>query len=275
MRLNSLHILYELQIMTTILKRNKWEIWRDVIFALFAREIRTGFNDKFGLSWAIINPVIFISVLSFIRGSLAGPETHTIPTFTFMAIGILFIQSFLQTFGGSARSINKNKPLFAFRQVQPISAVLAGALFSLLIKIIVIIVIIIIMYFIGIELQISNPLLFFACFILLWLSAVALGLMFGIAELFIKEIGKVRELLTRPMFFISATFFSLQDIPREYWSFLDWNPVLHAIELSRSAVYSTYGSEGVSLEYLSGTVLVLSFFSLAVYHVCWKQAISR
>jgi capsular polysaccharide transport system permease protein len=261
--------------MTTVLKRNKWEIWRDVIFALFAREIRTGFNDKFGLSWAIINPVIFISVLSFIRGSLGGPETHTIPTFTFMAIGILYIQSFLQTLGGSARSINQNKALFAFRQVQPLSAVLAGALFSLLIKITVIIVTIIIMYFIGIELNISNPLLFLACFILLWLSAVALGLIFGIAELFVKEIGKVRELVSRPMFFISATFFSLQDIPRQYWSFLDWNPVLHAIELSRSAVYSTYGSEGVSLEYLSGTVLVLCFFSLATYHICWKQAISR
>jgi capsular polysaccharide transport system permease protein len=275
MRLNNSHILYELPIMTTVLKRNKWEIWRDVIFALFAREIRTGFNDKFGLSWAIINPVIFISVLSFIRGSLGGPETHTIPTFTFMAIGILYIQSFLLTLSGSARSISKNKALFAFRQVQPLSAVLAGALFSLLIKITVIIVTIMIMYFIGIELQISNPLLFFACFILLWLSAVALGLMFGIAELFVKEIGKLRELLSRPMFFISGTFFSLQDIPRQYWSFFDWNPVLHAMELSRNAIHSSYGSEGVSLGYLSGTVLILSFFSLAMYHVCWKQGISR
>jgi hypothetical protein len=31
----------------------------------------------------------------------------------------------------------------------------------------------------------------------------------------------------------------------------------------------------VSLGYLSSTVLVFSFFSLAVYHISWKQAISR
>jgi capsular polysaccharide transport system permease protein len=261
--------------MTTVIKRNKWEIWRDVIFALFTREIRTGFNDKFGIAWAVVQPVAFIFLLSFLRSMIGGEETHTIPTFTFMAIGILFIQSFLQTMGGSAKAIGKNKALFAFRQVQPISAVIAGALFEILVKIFVIIGIIIMMYFMGMELHISNPLLFLVCFLLLWIFAVALGLLFGIAELFVKEIGKVRELLSRPMFFISGVFFSLQDIPREYWHFLDWNPILHAVELTRFAVYSTYGSEGVSLQYLSGTVLVFSFFSLAVYHISWKQAISR
>jgi capsular polysaccharide transport system permease protein len=261
--------------MTTVLKRNKWKIWRDVIYALFAREIRTGFNDKLGLSWAVINPVIFIFVLSFLRGKLVGDDSHTLSTFTFMAIGILFIQSFLQTMGSSARAIGKNKALFAFRQVQPISAVFAGALFEILVKTFVIMSIIIIMYFLGMDLQISNPLLFIACFFLLWIFAVALGLLFGIAELFVKEVAKVRELLTRPMFFISGTFFSLQDVPREYWHFLDWNPVLHAIELARYSVRFTYGSDGVSLGYLCVTVLAFSFFSLAIYHISWKQAISR
>jgi capsular polysaccharide transport system permease protein len=175
--------------MTTVLKRNKWEIWRDVIFALFVREIRTGFNDKLGLGWAIISPVIFIFALSFSRGRLGGPEVHTLSTFTFMAIGILFIQSFLQTMSGSAGAIRKNKALFAFRQVQPISAVFAGALFEVLVKVFVIVGIIIIMYFMGMDLHISNPLLLLACFFLLWIFAVSLGLLFGIAELFVIEVG--------------------------------------------------------------------------------------
>ncbi|GAA6184255.1 ABC transporter permease [Aliiglaciecola sp. NS0011-25] len=261
--------------MTTVIKRNKWEIWRDVIFALFAREIRTGFNDKFGLSWAVVNPVVFIFVLSFLRGRLAGGETHTIPTFTFMAIGILFIQSFLQTLGSTARAIKQNKPLYAFKQVQPLSAVLAGGLFQILVKAFVTIGIVVLMYFLGMDLYISNLLLFFTCFFLLWVFAMAMGLLFGIAELFLKEVSRVREMITRPMFFISGVFFSLQDFPREYWHFLNWNPVLHAIELTRFSVYSSYGNEGVSLAYLSSIVLVFTFFSLAIYHVTWKQAISR
>ncbi|MEP2651481.1 MAG: ABC transporter permease [Paraglaciecola sp.] len=261
--------------MTTVTKRNKWEIWRDVIFALFAREIRTGFNDKFGLSWAVINPVIFIFVLSFLRGRLSGGETHTIPTFTFMAIGILFIQSFLGTLGSTARSMKQNKALYAFRQVQPISAVLAGGLFHILVKAFVTVGIVIIMYFMGMDIKLSNPLLFIACIFLLLLSALSIGLVFGVAELFVKEVSKIREMLTRPMFFISGVFFSLQDFPKEYWYLLNWNPVLHAIEMTRYSVYTTYGQEGVSFGYLAGIVLMFTFFALAMYQITWKQAISR
>jgi capsular polysaccharide transport system permease protein len=259
----------------TVIKRNTWSIWKDVIFALFARELRTGFNDKFGLSWAVINPVVFIFVLSFIREIINGKLTHTLPTFTFMAIGILFIQSFLKTFGACTLAVTKNKALFAFRQVQPISAVIAATLFQFLVKIFSLIGILIVMYFFGLDIVITDGLLFITCFCLLLLFASSLGVLFGIAELYIEEIGKIRELMTRPLFFISATFFSLQDIPREFWPYLTWNPILHAIELSRYAVAPTYGDAGVSLLFLVGTVLCTVFVSLSVYFVLWKQAISR
>ena len=261
--------------MTTVLKRNKWEIWRDVIFALFAREIRTGFNDKFGLSWAIVNPVAFIFILAFLRGRLDGGETHTIPTFVFIAYGLLFIQSFLQILSVSAVSMRKNKALFAFRQVQPISAVLAGVLFEILIKFFVIIGILVIMYFLGMDIQIANPLLFLACSFLLVLLSMSIGLLFGIAELFMSEMSKIRSFLTRPLFFISGVFFSLQDFPQEYWHFLNWNPILHAIELARYSAYPSYGHAGVSLNYLAACTLIATFLSCCVYYLSWRQAISR
>ena len=261
--------------MTTIIKRGPWTIWKDVIFALFAREIRTGFGDRIGISWSVIQPVAFIFILSFFRGRMDGGETHTIPTFTFMAIGLVLIQSFLQTMGSSASAISKNKALYAFRQVQPISAVVAGALFQLLVKGFVIIGIVVIMYFMGMELRISDPLLFLYCFFLLWLFAVAVGLLFGIVELFVVEVKRIRELMARPLFFLSGTFFSLQDLPREYWHYLNWNPILHAIELTRFAVHTTYGEAGVSLNFLAGITLIFVFSSLTVYITFWKQAISR
>lgn len=261
--------------MTTVTKRNKWEVWRDVIFALFIREIRTGFNDKIGISWSVIQPVAFIFVLAFVRGRINGGETHSIPTFTFMAIGLVLILGFLQTLGSAARAIGKNKALYAFRQVQPISAVLASAMFELLIKIAVIVTIVVIMYFMNLDLRVSDPLLFLSCFFLLWLLAVTLGLLFGIAELYLGEVKKIRELLSRPLFFISGVFFSLQDFPKEYWYYLDWNPILHSVELTRYAMYSTYGDAGVSLNYLASVTLSFTFLSLSIYFAYWKQAISR
>ena len=261
--------------MTTVLKRNNWAIWRDVIFALFVREIRTGFNDKLGLAWAVVQPLSFIFMLSFLRGKMNGGDTHTIPTFEFMMYGMLLIQLFLETLTSCSGAIKKNKALFAFSQVQPISSVLAAALFNFLIKLAVFVLIFLIMYFLKIEFRLDDPLFILINIITLWVFAVSLGLLFAVAQCYIPEVSKVQSVLTRPLFFISCVFFSLQDVPKEYWPYLDWNPILHAIELTRYAAYPTYGNEGVSEFYLFSSAFTCLFFSLCVYQATWKQAVSR
>jgi capsular polysaccharide transport system permease protein len=261
--------------MTTIIKRNKWEIWRDVIFALFTREISTGFNDKFGISWAVIEPIAFIFILSYGRSFIGGEQTHSMPTFVFMAYGMLFIQTFLQTLQACTTSIKKNKSLFAFRQVKPISSVLAAAMFELLVKIFVIIGILFAMYITGIEIRIDNPLMLIVYTISLWWMATMLGMLFAVAVMFVPEVQKVQGLFMRPLFFLSGVFFSMKDIPREYWHYLNWNPILHAIELSRYAAYTSYGQEGVSSMFFFSVVLTVTFISLAIYYSYWRQALSK
>jgi len=262
--------------MTTVIKRSRLEIWRDVIMALFVREIRTGFSDKLGIGWAVLNPVAFIFILSFVRGSITtNDDIHGIPIFVFMAYGLTSIQLFLSTLQTSSSSIKKNKALFAFRQVQPISAVLAAGIFELLVRIFVLIFIAILMYILNIEINLDNPLLVVFCFICLWWLALMIGLIFGLASFYVPEVKKVMQLFTRPLFFISCVFFSLQDIPIQYWVYLDWNPVLHAIELTRFGAYQNYGDNGVSLYFLAGITLCVTFLALSTYRLCWRQAISR
>jgi capsular polysaccharide transport system permease protein len=77
------------------------------------------------------------------------------------------------------------------------------------------------------------------------------------------------------MFFISGVFFSMRDIPKDYWWLLDWNPLLHAIELSRYSSYTTYGTTGVSFTYLWTLTLLSLFFSLLFYRAFWKKGVSR
>ncbi|WP_158161440.1 ABC transporter permease [Grimontia hollisae] len=261
--------------MATVLKRNTFEVWRDVIFALFIREIRIGFNDKFGLSWAIINPVSFIFALSFLRSQMSGGDVHTIPTFVFMFYGMLFIQLFLSLMEKTAASLKKSKALFAFRQVQPISAYLAAALFEVIVKVVVVVVVFVLMYLMQIEINIDHPLELIIIFFLLSVVAFSVGLLFSICEEFIKEITRIRMMLTRPLFFISGVFFSLQDFSKEVWPYLSWNPILQAIELARGAAYSSYAYGGVSMQYLFSVTITLLFIAMAVYTICWKKVISR
>ncbi|GMQ47880.1 ABC transporter permease [Vibrio sp. 10N] len=261
--------------MAQVKKRSTLAVWKDVIFAIFLREIKSKFNDKLGIAWSIISPVSFIFLLSFMRGKMDGGNTHGVPTFFFMVYGMILIQFFLGTVEVVSNSIKKNKPLYAFRQVQPISSVLAIAGFEFLVKVFVILTIAMLCLLLKMEHNIDDPIEVIFIVVRVWLLATSIGLITALASSYVPEVSKLQTLAMRPLFFISGIFFSLQDIPREYWHYLDWNPLLHAVELARYAAYSGYGTEGVSDFYLDTVTIVLVFFSLACYHVGWKQAISR
>lgn len=261
--------------MALVRKRSLLKVWSDVIFAIFLREIKSKFNDKLGIIWSVISPVAFIMMLSFIRGVIEGGDTHTIPTFFFMMYGMLFIQLFIGTFNSVSSAIQKNKPLYAFRQVQPISSIFAIGFFELIIKFFVILVIAFITFIMKFDIQIQDGLSIILNFIKVWLITISVGMITGLFSCFVPEIKKIQGLAIRPLFFISGVFFSLQDVSREYWHYLNWNPLLHAVELTRYAAYPSYGNEGVSYFYLDLFTLTSVFLALACYHISWKQAISR
>lgn len=249
--------------------------WRRVIFALFLRELQSKFNDKLGLGWAFFQPFLFIFGLSYARSLISGSTVHSMPVLLFMLIGMLYIQSFLTSLGPVAGAIKKNKPLFAFRQVQPIAAILTALLMEFSLKLGALVLLILTIYLLDIDLRMDNPLLLIYLFMLLWIFSGAVALIFGIAATYLPEINKIKMFIQRPMFFISCVFFSLQDVPEKYWPYLTWNPLVHFIELSRYATYTSYGDAGVSLSFVTSVTLLLLFFGLALYHLTWKKVLAR
>lgn len=262
--------------MASVQKRSTLKIWGDVIFAIFLREIKNQSTDKIGLVWTVVSPLILIAGMTALRTFASGNgESHGMPTMFFMVYGLILIQFFLKIINKASGAVKQNKPLYAFRQVQPISSILAIGFFELLVKIFVVLTIALICFVLRFDIYVHDAISIILNFFKVWLLGISLGTVFGLAYCYIPELKKVQQLLTRPLFFISGIFFSLQDIPREYWHYLDWNPLLHAVELTRYAAYPSYGHEGVSYFFLDMCVLFSVFFALACYHVSWKQAISR
>ena len=261
--------------MALVKKRSTLKIWGDVIFAIFLREIKSNFNDKFGLSWALVSPMIMVVTMVLIRRAFDDGETHGLLRLSWVIYGVLLVQFFLGVLSITSSAIQKNKPLYAFRQVQPISSILAIAIFQLLVMFFLVITIAIICFFGHLEIQVESPLGVILIVFRVWLIAISVGTLFSLASCYVPEFKKVQVIITRPFFFISGIFFSLQDIPQEYWSYLDWNPLLHAVELARYSASSAYGDAGVSYFYLDSFTLLSVFFALACYHISWKQVISR
>ena len=185
------------------------------------------------------------------------------------------LQTFTQVLQGVSTSIRRNKPLYAFRQVQPISAVLTSCILEYSIKVVVGALLTLVLYFMGLTFEIFNPLLFITLCVLLGIFSLSIGLVFAIAAAFIPEIDKIKSMLTRPLMFISCVFFSLQDLPEEYWPYLTWNPLVHFNELARYACFESYGTKGVSLTFLYEITVISVFLSLSMYHITWKKVLSR
>lgn len=249
--------------------------WRTVIFALFLRELQSKFNDKFGLSWAFLEPFVFILALSFFRGLVSDGDVHGISLFHFMMIGLVGLQSYTAGIQGVSMSIRKNKPLYAFRQVQPMSAIVTSGFLESFIKFVVIGLLALALYLIGDGISVNNYLLLIFLYGLLWIQCISVGLIFGIAAAFVPEVDKVKSMLMRPLLFISCVFFSLQDIPEIYWPYLTWNPIVHFNELARYACFPSYGDAGVSLSYAMETTAGCLFFALCLYHITWKRVLAR
>lgn len=255
--------------------RHHLNAWKSVLFALFLRELQSKFNDKFGLSWAFAEPFLFIFVMSYGRSLISGNDVHSIPVFLFMFIGFLATMTFTSVLMQVSGSIKRSKPLFAFRQVQPIAPLLVSTIMELAIKLGVIIMGLLGMYLLHLEGQVEDPLLLLFLITNLFVIGFSLALLFAISTSFIPEVEKIKALINRPILFISAVFFSLQDLPRHIWPYFTWNPLLHINELARYACYPSYGDEGVSLMYVQSCSVCLLFLSLACYNITWKQVLSR
>ena len=260
--------------MSSITKRNRWQIWRDVIIALFVREIKTGFNDKFGVSWSVIGPLVFIFVISFIRGRMAGDDVHGMPVFSFMAVGFLTFFMFQESMSAAMSAVKKASSLLVFRQVLPISPVISAGLFALLSKLVTFVIIAVIMYFLHMELRVDNLLGLILILLDVWLWSVAIGLVVGIAAAFVPEVSKLWSLMTRPMLFISCVFFSINDLPHEYWQYFYWNPLAQGVELVRHSMYTNYPPGPMEVSFLAIFTVVTVAASLIIYQATWKKTLS-
>ncbi len=261
-------------------KRSSLKVLKDVIFALFFRELKTRFGPyRLGLAWAFLEPISFVLIITAVRsiatsGHIFGGQIHTVPIPIFFLLGYVPFQLFSKLLTQSATAINANQGLFNYRQVRPIDAILARTLLEVLTFTSVMLLFMAAFWWFGFNVFIRNPLQFIAVLLLITMFSGGLGMIVCVGQLRFPELGKIIPIITRPLFFISAVFFSLNDIPEQYHHYLLWNPLLHAVELIRNSCYSGFGAEEVSINYLAFVTLVTVFYGLALYRIDWKRMVA-
>jgi capsular polysaccharide transport system permease protein len=250
----------------SLMVRSGLEVQQATVKALFLREIKTRFGKyRLGYFWAVLEPAAHLLVLMVIFGFIMHRTMPDISFPVFLLNGIIPYFIFTNITNRSIGAIEANLGLFNYRPVKPIDTIIARASLETLIYAAVYLILMAIVWVLGEEYSVTNILILVFSWFLLIIFSCGLGLVFMVLGKTFPELAKFLPIVLKPLYFISCIMFPIHSVPKEYWHYLLWNPIVHAIELSRESVVAGYLTDGVSLGYLALSAIIMLFIGLALY----------
>lgn len=256
--------------------RTAFEIQKAVVLALFVRELKTRFGQyRLGYLWALLEPIAAVAVLAFIWTMLRQRDLGGVPVIPFLITGMVPFLFFTHAVTQSLNAIASNQGLFNYRQVRPFDTLVTRLILEGMISLAVYLVMLAGSWWLmDIATWPHNILLLLVVSGLLFLFSAGLALAAAVVGSLFPEPAKMIPLLMRPLFFISGVIFPLSLLPDEYKVYLLWNPLLHAIELSHLAFFSSFESPQVSLEYLFLCTIGALAIGLTSLRISWQRMVS-
>ncbi|MEO8926240.1 MAG: ABC transporter permease [Caulobacteraceae bacterium] len=220
------------------LGNNLTVMWR-VVYALMLRESRTryGKNDL-GYLWALFDPLIQLGMFWIIFGLLQRviPVPATLPVF--LVTGILPYNFWRNTVARSASAARANTPLLTYPQVSVFDVIIARVLLDSATLVVVTII-----FIIGLRFTTGEPFSHWQRVAILQASAVITLFYFVFCSaIFSANFARIWPLwqqvwgyLSRPMYFATGIFFTLQSLPTGFRSLAQVLPMAHMLEWIRTA----------------------------------------
>ncbi|MEW6167434.1 MAG: ABC transporter permease [Pseudomonadota bacterium] len=247
--------------------RSSWLVFLTSVRAFLLRELKAQYGRaRLGYFWALAEPAATVAILTALHASVAGGDAviyqeSPIVFFVFGAVPyFLFSNSLSQTQGVCL----SQRGLFNYRQIKPIDIMLARSMIDALMMTGVMLVFLLGWYWLGLQMPKIRMLELACALFSLFVLGLSLGLVFEVFGTVFSDLRKIFSIVTRPLFFVSGAFFTMDMLPWGLAQVLYLNPVLHGVDLARDAVLANYTSPASWL-YLWSCILLLQFIGLAAY----------
>lgn len=212
-----------------------------VLAALIMREMATRFGRAWvGYFWTLGEPAAFIALLSLVFSQIAHQPPYGVAFPMFYATGYLGFALYHDMARITSRAVEANRPLLSYPAVSPLDLVLARFALQFLTALVTCLAILG-----AIAAVYGEPLALRLGALAQALSLGALlGLGVGLINTVLFALSKTYELIfvlaSRPLFLVSAVFFSYEAMPPAVRDWLWWNPLVHVVGMVRRAVYPAY-----------------------------------
>ena len=244
-----------------------------VLHALILRELKSRYGSRrLGFMWALIEPLIFISIFAAGFQLLGRQSQGGIPVPLFFVAGFSPFFMFRDIFGEVMSGTKGHQSLLMFPQVTRIDLLLSKLILAALVSVVVFLTLLIGLYFFGFAFRVENALGVMIGFTMMVLLGFGLGLVLGAFSIRYEFIQSLSQpLLGRPLFLTSGLFFSASMLPPVAREIALYNPLLHCIELIRASLFENFESRYVDLTYVMVFTLVLISFGLMLLMVFERQ----
>ncbi len=232
---------------TVIEPRSGWQFvnfkelkdYRDLFFFLVWRDIKILYAQTIlGFSWAILQPLVEITIFTIVFGKVARVPTEGIPYLLFATVAIIPWQYMSQTMTQSSQSLVTNQNMLGKvyfpRLIFPLTSVLAKLVdfgVSMLILITVLI---------FYRIAPTWNLLFFPLFLVVMMSLSAgVGAWLSAMAIRFRDVKHAMPFVIRMMMYTAPIVYSASSIPEKYRIIYSLNPVVAVIEGFRACFLGT------------------------------------
>ena len=246
-----------------------------VIHALIMRETLSRYGDhKLGFMWAILEPLVFISLIAGFMSFMRSDNPGGMPLVPFMITGFVPFFIFRNTMNQLRSAVSGNISLLGFPQVTIFDAIIARVLLEGAVMLFVFGFLVGMAHLMGFEIRIENPLGVLMVCVCLLLMGTGIGFLLATLSPIIPSTGQVAGILFgRPLFMTSGLFFTADSVPEPAQTWLLYNPVLHLLELMRSYFFYEFESNHGSWFYAGSWVVGLLTFGMLTHQALKRRAI--
>ena len=239
--------------------------WRaSVILSLWSRAISfEASQDRIGYLWLVLDPLIHVLIICIVPLLLHASQVADMNTFPFAIIGACFWLTFRTAATGALAGGGVLKPQLEHPAVRRFDIIVARGLSAMVIYFFVGTALMFVTAYMGLSGFPLNLPLFMACFVISWVFGMSYGIIMHSLVLRYPGMRRINGFLIRFIAFSSGLFYVTEQLPDDVAGIFLWNPLLHVVQIARSAWFYDYKTRDADPIYVFYWLLALVLLALA------------
>lgn len=240
----------------------------NVILALMFKDFRSrASSGRLGLLWVIVDPITKILVLSMFWWLGGRTEISGVHVALFIAVAVVPFTVLSRSISGISGSITANQAYYNYPQVKPIDALIARfTLDTTILMIGAFLIFFCLSWYFEMHLNLQNILPIIGVMLIAIVMGFGVALFNGTYGCMYDGYSKFVSVLSRPLIFVSAIFYTPNDLPAEARYYLSWNPIAQVVEYLRFYALGIRLFPEASLTYAALVAVIALFMGFIAYY---------